>query len=287
MVLYYKYININKIKKCKSIEVFNKYKNQNDIILINIENLDVSRLNTLGNLINLTKLSITACNYTTNITLSLNGFINLKELSLDSNKNLKELNIIDSCFNLEKLSIIFNHKLENISNLDTCIKLEKLYIRNNYNLSQLPNIDKCINLKIIRIEFCNKTLSSLPRLDSCIKLQKLVVVGNKNLTSLPSLESCINLEELRITHNTNLTYIPSLKSCINLEELYINNNNYNLLTLPRGIVYLKKLKYYKKINNNDDKYPENENIPELIHYIIREHYYYLPIIQYYRTQYLE
>jgi hypothetical protein len=162
--------------------------------------------------------------------------------------------------NLDILNISYNTYLISLTSLEKCINLKNIVIISNVNLISLPSFEKCINLESLRISY------------------------NHNLTSIPNLEKCINLQELYIMCNDNLTSLPSLEKCINLKKIVIISNE-KLTLLPKGIQYLNKLGYYKKINNTDNnKYPENIRIPELIHYIIKNYYYYIPIMKYYKTK---
>jgi Leucine-rich repeat (LRR) protein len=229
-------------------------------------------------------------NYTF-LDIEFDEFTNLQQIiiqycyNLTSLSSLISLPRLKSCLNLQELIIIDNANLTFIPSLESYINLQQLTIYGNTSLTSIPSLDSCVNLQELIIER-NLKLKSIPSLESCVNLKILFIIYNDNLTSIPSLEKCINLEELNIYDNTSLTFIPSLESCINLQQLSINYN-YKLKVLPKGIQYLNKLGYYKKINKTvNNEYPENERIPELIHYIIKNYYYYIPIIKYYTKKYL-
>jgi Leucine-rich repeat (LRR) protein len=215
--------------------------------------------------------------------IEFDEFINLKELNIRAHHNLISLPSLESCVNLQNLYIWNNDNLTSIPSLDSCINLQKLDIYISNKLISLPSLEKCVKLQELNIWYNNLTF--LPSLESCVNLQKLSLESNSKLISLPSLEKCVNLQKLYIYNNPNLTSLPSLEKCVNLEELTIKFNK--LKQLPKGIQYLTKLEYYKKINNTvNNEYPENKCIPELIHYIIRKNYYYIPIMNYYTKTYM-
>jgi hypothetical protein len=90
------------------------------------------------------------------------------------------------------------------------------------------------------------------------------------LKELPKLDNLKNLIYLS-TRNTNIKSLPiNIIKCLQLQQ-YIYKDNY----ISYDKIYKKEFHFYK----------ENDNIPELVNYIIKKYYYY-PIMTYTNNIYI-
>lgn len=280
----------------KSIDELQYVKNKKNVYEINISNSDDLEIIDLD---------------------CLKEFTNLKILIIEKNENLTELSNLNNLKNLTKLIIQHNEKLTKLPNLDCLIKLEKLDISFNI-IKELPFINTLVNLKGLNCSFndlkklpcidkltlleklcCEfNDITELPYLGNSHKLVELSC-NNNNLTGFTCLDNLTNLEILNCNNNTELTQLPYLGNLRKLE--YLTCYDTKIKSLPRSVIQCLKLRdeyntglhiyniqhIYKNnnCNNNNESndeydfhYKENENLPYLVNWIIREKYYYNPIM---------
>lgn len=252
--------------------------------------------------------------------INFNEFQNLESISISNNNNIITIPTIKNK-NIKHLFIYNNKKLKELPSLEKLKLLQNFTINICYDLTLLPSLDSCVDLKVFNC--CGNNLIELPSLKGLTKLNTLICANN-NLTQLPSLDDLTNLQFLNCCHN-KLTHLPNLDKCINLENLNCSNNNLkvipnlynatklkilncfdnylnklcnlsnckklhklylyrnNIKSLSTDIIHLNRLLHHLPITN---KYIYNNNLPELINWLIREKYYYRSIINYYNKIYL-
>jgi Leucine-rich repeat (LRR) protein len=277
--IYYDYLETFKFN---SLEELKEIEDKKNIYRINIENYEGNKLD-----------------------LCMNDFKNLRILYINQCEDLEELPDISDLEYLQVLICMYTN-IKKMPFLSSCSNL--IYLNCSFNeLDELPSFDKLDNLYLLDCSF-NK-LTNLPSLINCIKLELLECEFNK-LTCLPDLSKCILLKIFNCVNNKLIT-LNSLDNNVNLEELYCNNNNLielppldnlsnlkilscfdnNIKSLPRSIIKCKNLileegkkKDLSKISNG---YIYNENLSELINWVIREKYFYIPIINFYNNLFLK
>ena len=152
----------------------------------------------------------------------IEGFTNLKNLYLDSNRIQKIQGLVFP--NLEELSLSDNY-IRKIANLGGCPKLKTLNLSYN-NIHILENIQNNIYLENLNI--------------SNQFIPKFIVFIIKQNCSLPSNRiSNVNLE------NSNLTNCASLNQFPYLQEMNVKNNQIEemmeILSVVKSCPYLKKI----------------------------------------------
>lgn len=171
----------------------------------------------------------------------LSFFTNLKELSVETDRYVVDLEPISLLHNLEKLELEIksegNYDDFDITSLCKLKNLTELSIYSNHSndLSPLKNLSK---LKVLKLNYidCNKPSRPID----------ISFIGN------------LDLKVLIIYSNSQIDYQPVSKN-INLEELTLQGGQINLdLLIP-----LKKIKYLKVIGNKE--YDRTENIIGLNH----------------------
>lgn len=241
----------------KTIEDLKSVKHKNAIIELSITHFDDEILN-----------------------LDLSIFINLEELYICNNRNLKQIPRLDKCIKLKKIDF-YNNDLTQLPNIYSCINLKSLLCNNN-KLTELPCLDSLNNLEYLSCS--NNKLTHLPSLDSSYKLTHLYCCENELIT-LPSFKNTNKLKLLSC-YNNKLHKLPSFQGLNHLKYLECHDNEIN--ELPRSIIYCTSLQYYKSFNNDNSNYYENiKKLPELINWIITEKYYYNCIMKYYYNIYVK
>lgn len=160
----------------------------------------------------------------------------------------RPINKLPSLSSLKNL-VILNLELNYISSIPPLYDLSNLEVLNCScnKLTELPDLDSLKKLQLLKCSF-NK-LTKLPNLDHLVNLIILECDFN-NLTKLPSLDNQTKLEILNISNN-NLICLPSFKMLTNLGTFRSSGNL--LKTLPRTIIYCKKLKF---INCEENIHPD-------------------------------
>lgn len=251
-----------------------------EVISLNISYLQITSLEGIDKLVNLTFLNCFCNNLT-----SLEGIENLQYLTVlnCAHNNLVSLKGIEKLYNLKKLYCYSNEllSLAGIDSLQNLIKLDCsnnkltslneiknlsniLYINCvNNNLTSLVGIEELYNLKEL-LCYCNK-ITSLINFTNFQYLAKLSCSFNK-LTSLEGIQGLFNLTYLDCS-NCEITSLEEIENLQNLIVIHYNNNP--IEHIPPNI--LRRLGTIGKIQNiyGDSQNVHNHEIQESLRISIK------------------
>ncbi|PKI35485.1 hypothetical protein CRG98_044108 [Punica granatum] len=172
--------------------------------------------------------------------VNLANLVNLKELLLDRNWKLKELESVSSLRKLEKMAL-YTVKISTLPEEIGAVlcRLKDLDIRGCHRLKSLPILPS--SLLVLRIRFC-RALERLPDLSNLKNLSRLWVMQCRKLSEIEGLGNLLSLKDL----NTNGCILMRLDGferldCLhNLKSLCINSCR-SLTRLPGLPPSLKEL----------------------------------------------
>lgn len=164
---------------------------------------------------------------------SISGVLDL------SNKNIDDINGLQSCTNINQLYINNNH-ISDISPLRALHNLVTLVADHNEleHITYLP-----YNLKLLNIE--NNNISSLTGLDALTEIE-IIFAGYNNIVGINWLNNKSKLRYLTLNDN-NITDISPLGHCDNLVHLNMANNMISDISVLSDNIHLKFL----KLSNNE------------------------------------
>lgn len=166
----------------------------------------------------------------------LRSLINLRELNLDSNHNLSNINPIATLTKLQILNIS-NTKVSDITPLADLTILQELYMWNT-NVTNLKPIETLTKLqKLVLWENQTSDISPLASLTDLWFLS----LDSKNLSDISSLSSLTNLKYLLLP-NTNISDISPLAPLTNLKRLFLSRTNISDISPLTSIKSLKMLR---------------------------------------------
>nr|XP_016493368.1 PREDICTED: probable LRR receptor-like serine/threonine-protein kinase At3g47570 [Nicotiana tabacum] len=185
----------------------------------------------LGNLVNLTRLSLDNNNFRGSVPESLGKLRRLQGLELNGNK----------------FSGMIPSSFGNLTFLTT------LHIEDNELEGNIPpELGQCTSLSVLNLTG-NNLVGSIPKeLAGLFSLSISLALANNSLTgSLPAeMGKLINLKEMDISHNKLSGEIPStLSSCVSLDR-FIANNNLFRGRIPESLKGLRGLEEIDLSHNN-------------------------------------
>ena len=153
--------------------------------------------------------------------------------------------------NLKEIYINFNPFLKDLNFLKYCPLVEILDVGNNDNLKDLTAISNLYNLKHLSLDGCKiKNLNFIKNLKN---IECLILTECDILESLNGIENYKKLEELDCNDCFNLKNIDALKELENIKTLLLSSCNLYLDKIPilgsYNKVNILDLSYCDKINN--------------------------------------
>lgn len=220
-----------------------------DTIDLAYNQLSGSIPNSLGNLMNLTYLSMGANQLTGSLPVELSNLTNLTYLNLSSNQLTGSIPVeLGNLTNLTYLAMSINQLSGNIPNsLGSLTYLETLYLTNNQLTGNIPNsIGNLTNLKTLYLtsnQLTGNIPSSLGNITNLINFS----IGNNKITGAIPVE-LNNLKDLAIISlhtNQLIGSIPdSWAKLKNLRLFYANDNNFISCPDFSGIYTISLIKVY-------------------------------------------
>tara|TARA_B100000902_G_scaffold85782_1_gene90013 strand:- start:1518 stop:2654 length:1137 start_codon:yes stop_codon:yes gene_type:complete len=166
--------------------------------------------------------------------------------------------------NLKEIYINFNPLIKDLNFLNYCPLVEILDVGNNDNLKDLTRISNLYNLKHLSLDGCKiKNLNFIKNLKN---IESLILTECDILESLHGIENFSKLEELDCNDCFNLRNMDSLKKLKNIKTLLLSTCNLYIDKIPILGSYDKvttlDISYCDKINNLKglDKYINLQNL---------------------------
>ncbi|PTX63479.1 internalin A [Kordia periserrulae] len=213
---------------------------EQEIIGLNLNDNQISKIEHLEKLTNLSKLGIS--NNDISKIENLEKLTNLSEFDI-SNNNISKIESLENLTNLLKLYISSNH-ISKIENLEKLTNLSELYISYN-KISKLEYLETLTNL--LEFDISNNNISKIESLENLTNLLKLYISSN-HISKIENLEKLTNLSELDFSSN-QISKIENLESLTNLSVLNISYNEVSDIKIINPLLRLNKLKYLNVSGN--------------------------------------
>ena len=263
--IYIRYLNVNEtevttlevIKKFRYIEKLyisgtkiNTVPQLSSLLELDLSNCNISDINFISYLNNLTYLNVGKLKYKSNILSDISFVSSLEKLEYLSiaNTDVVNIDVLRNLVNLRKLDItgcakintqVLNH-VEIIGNEvvnfgDKVLEREIRELINNYS----EPIYKRQLLSITKLELSGRGIVDLQGLESMENLTYLDL-SNNEISNIDSIKKLVKLKKL-VLHKNKIGSIKSIESLKYLEELDLSNNLIGDITALGGLSQLTRL----------------------------------------------
>ena len=213
---------------------------------LHISNAVAGELINIKSLSNLTELTVIDAALNEQELATIGQLINLKRLTL-SNCGISSISVFSHMNQLEYLDLSKN-TIRNLSVIANMQELEELYLNNNA-VTDLSNLATLTKLRVLDVSY--NSLKSVDPIHSATALTYLNFSHN-SVAQIQTLSSLLELIELNAGYNT-ISDIAAISTCVKLEILNISNNTLSDISILSAL---------EKIRNLDFSYNQVTVLPQ-------------------------
>lgn len=216
------------------------YEKLNNIVVLSLNNCNISKLNNISNLSSLKNIKLSD---NKDIEISANDLPKNIEYFELKNDNLSNLNFLNQTNKIVNLGIE-NNNITNLNDLPSQGEVITINISNN----PITDISRLKNYEYVVMTYINSTAVDISIFDD-INSIKMLFIKNSNITDISNLK-LKSLEYIDLSQNPNITGLSSLSKNNNLDTIILEDCNISDLSDITKITSLVNINLDKNNINN-------------------------------------